>query len=216
MHETSELIDRVDAALAAGERDESKLTEGPLSVPGFCSPHIRHFFNNVAGYPDTRYCEVGTFRGASIVAAAFENSGHFTAIDNFSSTPKAIGQSREILLANLAASGLLGSVDFREGCGFLVSDRLDADSVNTFYYDGHHGEGSTAYAFVKFRPVLTSPCIVVIDDYLWPKVTRGVRAGLAIGKWSIAREWVKQSPGTGKGGETSWWNGLWVGVLEKQ
>ena len=48
---------------------ESKITQEVLDVVGMSSPKVRHFLNNICNRPGTRYLEIGSHFGSTLISA---------------------------------------------------------------------------------------------------------------------------------------------------
>ena len=84
---TDKLVIAVERALTQATLGISKLDKPIFFLNGMSSPKVRHFLNNLCEHPDTRYLEVGSWRGSTIISALYDN--HLTVsevicIDDFS------------------------------------------------------------------------------------------------------------------------------------
>ncbi len=201
-------------SIAMAEKGESRLPEGVLKLHSYSSPKVRHFFNNLCSLPSCSYLEGGCFLGGTTISAAYDNPGRFRALDDYS-YHEDVSKARTRLPARLERYKDHHNIEFIEGDLWQTIEKLEDESVNVWFYDAGHTEAETAYAFVKPKRILQPTCIVVVDDYRWPKVRKGVAAGLELGGWKVHRQWEMESPGIKHGGREGWWNGLWIGVLEK-
>ncbi len=214
MPTTSKLIEQVEKALAAGEAEQSKIPPDVLALHGYSSPKIRHFFKVLCVFPVWRYLEGGCFLGATTIAAAYDNPGTFDCMDDYSYRED-VSKARKRLPANLEAFKEHAKIRFYEGDLWqTLRNKMGLNGVNVWFYDAGHTEAETAYAFWTVVMTLQRASVIIIDDYRWPRVQRGVTAGIAIGSWDVVREWEKTSPGIKHGGRENWWNGLWIGVVD--
>src|SRR5690242_17083526 len=60
--------EHVDKSIQNAIAGKSNLTEDILSIRGFCTPTIRHLFNNICNIHGA-YLEVGLFCGASYISS---------------------------------------------------------------------------------------------------------------------------------------------------
>ncbi len=81
---TLEWIAHVEESLRRADARESNLTRDILDVKGMCGTKNRHFFNNLCNFEGCTYLEIGSWNGASLVAAMQGNDLSATAIDNWS------------------------------------------------------------------------------------------------------------------------------------
>ena len=77
-------IAHVTAAFQNAEQCQSQLSDDVLSVRGMCGRFTRHFYNNLYHFENCHFLEIGSWAGASICAAMFQNTISAVAIDNWS------------------------------------------------------------------------------------------------------------------------------------
>ena len=210
----ADLIRFVEACISTGENEATQLPPDILKLHSYSSPKIRHFFQSLCSFDECSYLEGGCFLGGTTLSAAWTNRGRFMALDDYSYHEE-VSKARTRLPARLERYKEHCTIEFIEGDLWKTIERLPDDSVNVWFYDAGHTEAETAYAFCKPKRILQSPCVVIVDDYRWPKVRKGVAAGLDLGGWTVHRQWEMESPGVQYGGREGWWNGLWIGVLAK-
>ena len=63
----------VEGCLKLADDYRSKLTEMERTMPGDCSSKLRSFLNNVVSKENTKYLEIGLFRGSSFIPALYGN-----------------------------------------------------------------------------------------------------------------------------------------------
>jgi len=203
-----------DAAMSA-DLGHSKLPPEVLALHGMSAAKNRHFLSSLCAFDGCHFLEVGSYCGASVISASYDNPGRFTAIDNFETHPHA-SRGPNGLRANLDKFANHCDVDFREGDCWEIARHLAPDSVNVFCYDGDHSEAAHAYALVAFRPVLESVCLYIVDDWRWECVKYGTAAGLTLGNWAELKRWELDDPSIPHGRKHGWWNGVVVFLLEKR
>jgi len=203
------LARRVESALAAGQARRGRLTADLLQVEGFSTPQIRYFLNALCARPDTRYLEVGTWKGSTLLAASFRNPGRFRAIDDFS----AALQARETFQANRLAFQAECRVDFHElDCWSAEAVRKAGRDNNVYFYDGPHSVSDQYQAFTYYDRALSGLFIAIVDDWNFQSVRQGTRWAFADLGYRVhhereifTRRWLKDG----------WWNGFYVAVVEK-
>ena len=183
---------------------ELRFAEVLEAVPGLAQPNNLALLNIAARCLDEgdAYVEVGTYRGTSLIAAMFDNTGDFVALDNWS-----MGDgSREQLDLNLARFGLTGRPEILEGDAFetLRSGALDGRNVGVYYYDNGHEYEQQLEGMRLIEPYLASPALVIVDDTDWERVERAVDDYLE--QQPRATEILKID---GKDrGSPQWWDGM--------
>ncbi len=216
---------QAERAIGAAEAGRSALPASVLALEGYSSPTVRHFLNNLCRFAAANYLEVGTWKGSTLMSAAYGNRGRFTAIDDFSHHVQSEREGRQ-------ARAQLKRVRrrFRAQCRvrFHESDcwdeallrRLPRD-VNVYFYDGRHTFEDQYRAFTHFEGLLASSYVAVVDDWNRAYVREATRAALAeLGhevQWEkelFTRGWFRQHL-TGEWSGAHWFNGLLVAVLRK-
>ena len=203
-------IERVERAIAAAERRESKLSIQALSLPGMASGKVRHLLNNLAA---RRYLEVGVWKGATFVATCYgRRLESATAIDNFSGFQDEPGGD-ERLLANVSPllpdqPITLHPVSFFD----LPADELPRN-IDLFFYDGDHRPEAQRQAILRAWPILANEAIIVVDDTRHPGVLEATRQGLTVVGAHVLHEWLL--PARFNGDTEQWWNGLYVAAVRK-
>jgi hypothetical protein len=129
------------------------------------------------------YVELGTYHGASVIAAMRGNEGKdFVAIDNFSMGPVSVrGRSnppvsREALEANLRRFGADGAT-ILEGDALELLERgaFEGVHVGVFYYDAAHSYEAHLRALQLVEPYLADSALLIVDDSDWEQVGRAIR-----------------------------------------
>jgi hypothetical protein len=172
---------------------------------------IRHLLNRLGELPGCRYLEIGAFYGATLLAASYDNAGSFLSVDDFSKFNNP--DPRPILHANLSRFNDHCHVDFRELDCWQLPTELEPGSVGIYFYDGNHTFEAQRDALVRFADVFTDPFVLLVDDWNFDHVQDGTQTALEQLGWSVAEEWCRHTAYNGDA--ASWWNGLFVAVIEK-
>ncbi len=161
------------------------------------------------------YLELGTYHGASLIAAMRGNEAHdFVAIDNFSIGPVSVRDrsnppaSRAELDANLTRFRMDGAA-IVEGDALELLERgaLEGLRVGVFYYDAAHSYESHLRALQLVEPYLADSALLIVDDSDWEQVGRAIRDYLA---WQPRARMLIEIEGAAAD-RPWWWEG--VGVL---
>ena len=74
----------VQAALELADQGQAKLTQRERELFGLSSTRLRCLINNVCAPDNTRYLEIGVYRGSTVVAAAYGNkTTKVVGVDNY-------------------------------------------------------------------------------------------------------------------------------------
>lgn len=203
------LIDHVKKSIDIGKNRSSKLDKKVLKVPGMVCPKIRHFLNAICSIDGCRYLEVGSWRGASLIAALYDNFNTYgVAIENFSRfNSEEINESE--LRKNLHV--FLPHIDVElitESCWSVDLTRFKLP-FNIYFYDGRHLKYTQKKAFTYFNSILTNPFIAIIDDWNILAVREGTQYAFDILGYEIVFDDIL-SPKTIKCK-----NSIYVAVIKK-
>lgn len=211
------MIKHVKDAVAKACALRSKLTDGVLALEGMSSPKVRHLLNNLCNFEGCNYLEIGSWKGSTVISAGFRNNGQFTAIESFR---KRYGQEtspKGALLANKERFSRSAPFVFYEADSWEFDVSLISPRVNVYFYDGDHTPEGTGKAFTHFNAALADTFVLVMDDWNRGRIrdatSRAIRRSYRI---LYARELFtpgrKHEPNDTP---SSWWNGLYVAVLQK-
>lgn len=210
---SSPLVGHVVDSVALAEHGESALTPEILALGGMSSAKVRHFLNNVCSRVNTRYLEVGTYAGSTLVSALFRNwfstsSAH--AIDDYSQFGgwEAFQTVTEQHL--IPGQFTFWRDDFRN-----VKPEYIAP-INVYFYDGAHEAKDQYDAITHFWPCLANEFVLIVDDWLEPQVKQGTFAALDYLNGQYEMLLKMEMPSRGNGDTEQWWNGLFVAVIRKK
>ena len=228
------MIERIQKAIDSAIRGESRLPAAAAQVPGMIGSHVRHLLNNLCSEPGSVYLEIGVHVGASFVAALAGNEDtlaqgyaidNFAGEENFRGVPKPEYKPEQFALfqAHMAKylSGYFG-IDGRIGVMNANLHEVSlvhfqelafgtAQHVMIFYYDADHEQ--TQAGIQRFLPCLTSPAILLVDDWIRPNVRTGTREAIAEGGFRTIHEWVLKADPLNR--EGTWWQDFYVAAIER-
>lgn len=207
MDNTQTLIEFLKNAIEMGNQEKSKLHPKTFNVPGFTSNKIRHLLNNIGELPNLNYLEVGVHKGATFVAANYENKmSSSIAIDNWCEFPEE-GFSKQEFIRH--TNNLLVADSFKiyeQDCFTITKEQLP-NPINCYLYDGCHSYESQMRSLTYFYPLLDDVFIFMVDDWDWDDPKRGTRQAIADLKLNVLFEREL--------GGKEWWNGFFVALLKK-
>ncbi len=152
--------------------------------------------------PGESYVEVGSLKGASLIAAAHRAAGNLVGIDDFSMQEA----SRDRLEANLARFGAEATVLEGDAFELLRGGALDGRRVGAYYYDAAHGYEQQLEGLRLVEPYLAERALLIVDDSDWDQVDAAIRDYLAA--QPRARELLRL--GGKDRGQPWWWEGVSV------
>lgn len=209
------LCERLRRALSGAELGRSKLPREVLEIRGFSSPRVRHFLNLISEGQSTRYLEVGTWKGSTLVSAAFGNSGRFVGVDNFSEFRfRGLLSPRATLARVRKRFEREAKTEFVEGDAWEIPLPALPRGVEIYLYDGEHSEESHVRAFTRFDSLFAREFVALVDDWNWEAVRSGTRRAFDELRYSILDEIELRTRGNRR--REDWWNGFYAAVLRKR
>lgn len=201
-------IQHVEKAAADAEKRISKCSQEILALDGMSGITTRHFYNNVVSMENTRYLEIGTWKGSSTCSAMFENNADVVCVDNWSE----FGDVKKDFLENVEKFKGSNKLTIVEKDAFATSMADFPHKFNIYLYDGHHSVESHEKSLTHLIDAMDDIFIFIVDDWGWGDSKTGTRQALA--KLDLIVEYEKsyETPG---GGGAEWWNGTGVMVLRK-
>lgn len=184
-------------------------------MDGMSGTKTRHFYNNLLAMDDARYLEIGTWKGSSVCSAMCGNKATVVCIDNWSE----FGGPKAEFLNNFAMFRGDNNASFVETDCFNV-DTSRLHKFNIYLYDGNHTENSHYKALVHFLDCLDDTFIFIVDDWNWYDVRNGTYN--SIKKLNLEVLYEKEIRLTNDNSHTphelgaaTWWNGIYIAVLQK-
>ena len=200
-------IDAVTQAIDHAIHGQTKLNVKALNMEGMSSPKVRNFLNKLLETPESRYLEIGVWRGSTFYSALYGNNPIYaTSIDNFAT----FGGHETIFRNNMNDVGV--PYEFINDDCFNLKNKLDK-KYNIYFYDGEHYENDQEKALTYYYDNLDDEFIYICDDWNFPSVPIGTANGLAKTNLKVIQEWTLESKHNGD--TENWWNGLWIAVLRK-
>lgn len=126
---------------------------------------------------DEAYVEIGTYHGASLIAAMLGNEGkRFVGVDSFT-----LGEgSLDKVEANLARYGLaVPEILVGDAFELVPAGGLGEAKVGVWYYDAAHAFEAQLEGLRIAEPLLVPGALVIVDDTDWDDVERAMNAYLA-------------------------------------
>jgi hypothetical protein len=207
------------ALRALREHDDFEDARPLVAVEGLSSPRVCAFLNQLVKRlgPEERYLEVGTFRGRTLLSAAYENLGK-----------TCIGCDRFRFWGRFTGPGFLAKRALYENIQRYQSDsaniefhpvssrRLFAEQrvkgpIGVYFYDGDHSYESTFHGIVSAAPLLSERAVVLVDDWNDPVIRMATDD--AFSRAELRELWRRELPGDHS--ERGWWNGLGVFFVER-
>ena len=204
----SDLVSFTKDAFHKASNNQSKLSPFELNIEGMSGNKGRHLLNNLCSIPQTRYLEVGMWRGSTLCSAIKGNSVIATGIDNWSEFGGPMGDCKNNV-EKCKGSSQVKIID--QDCFTVDKSSLDGP-YNVYFYDGGHSEIEQYKAITYFDEVMADSFVLVVDDWMQLEVVRGTLFGLKDMKYDILWENHCRSVDFNR---DDWWCGLYLAVVSK-
>jgi hypothetical protein len=215
----SDLINRIDVAIANAEALRGGLSKEAALVEGMTGIKVRFLLNHLCADLGAVYLEVGCYKGATLCSALSGNHGSVKKAYSFDLGNYLGEDTRTSFAENIARC--LGQ--YREDqLNFIIGDafalgRIGKGDATLYFYDGDHRRASQRDALTKMYSWLADEFIYVVDDWNEIAVQEGTFEGIIEAslnpKYFIA---LAHGPRGGDGRTEGWWNGLGIFVLAKR
>lgn len=194
-------------SLALNESSNLGNEASRLYLEGWSSPKVRHLLNNICGGGSRiNYFEVGIYKGSTFISALFGNFDiKATGVD-----VKITKDLKDNLVKHL--SGYSNFETIESDC-FELNQEKFINSVDVFFYDGLHSQKCQEKAFTVMNPIFKKRFVVIIDDWNEQKVKNGTKLGISKMGYNVI--YKRSLPSSGNGDLESWWNGIYIAILEK-
>ena len=209
-------IDHIKQSLESADINKSKIDNEVIQMDGMSGIKTRHFYNNLLTMNDSRYLEIGTWKGSSVCSAMCMNNATVVCIDNWSE----FGGPKETFLNNFNNYKGHNNATFIEADCFKL-DISTLPKFNIYMYDGPHEENHHYMALTHYYNCLDDIFIFIVDDWNWKKVRDGTRNAINKLKLLVLYEYEKNTtadnthPIIGSTEQREWHNGIYVSVLKK-
>jgi len=212
----AELKLHIENAFEKAEKGQSKIDTEILNMEGMTGKKTRHFYNNLLNKDDARYLEIGTWKGSSVCSAMCGNKANVTCIDNWSE----FDGPKDEFLKNFNKYKGENNANFIEQDCYKV-DISQLSKFNIYMYDGNHTHDSHYKALIHYFNCLDDIFVFIVDDWNWIDVRNGTYD--SIKKLNLSVLYEKEIRLTDNNSHTAepiaretWWNGIYVAVLQKQ
>ena len=215
------MLDAVKNALVKSNKEESKLSQTVLDIPGLTSNKVKHFINNICEVPDCKYLEVGVFQGAMFASALQGNNIVANAVDNWSDTSNVPmkdidikaekGNTKELFKKNIRPHV--------SGKSIVIVDSDSEDSLskipvksNVVLYDGEHTVEAHYSFLTKYNNKIDNTFCFIVDDWNWSQVRHGTERSIETLGYKVL---FKKEIFTKGEDPNDFWNGLGIFVINK-
>jgi len=222
-----DLVKIAKNAIKNSENNKSKLNKEALLVDGMSSTKSRHLLNNLCNFPEVVYFEIGSWKGSTVIASSFENKGKFYALDQFSSKFKQKESASIDFYANKEKFSKHCDYTFFEEDSWKFDISKIKEKVNVYFYDGDHTLEGTIKAFTYYDSIFADQFIMIMDDWNRDHIRTATKKALKNYNILFEKEFFTPNKKNDPHGQNAlgsmidrkvdtWWNGIYLAVLEKK
>ncbi len=202
-------------SLSKANNYESKITTELINMYGMTGKKTRHFYNNLLNFVDARYLEIGVWKGSSVCSAMYKNKASITCIDNWSEFENPRNEFYNNI-NNFKGENIVSI--FEEDCFNIDISKLS--KFNIYMYDGAHTYDAHYKALTYFYNCLDDLFILIIDDWNWDIVRNGTIDAIKNLNLNIIYEeeirlTYDNSHTNIEIAKETWWNGIYIALLQK-
>lgn len=187
-------------------------------VLGYTSSKVQRLIHLLCRPEGTRYLEIGTHLGGTLIPALWGNPHVVAAcLDNWTwgwtadDSPQRA--TRERLQEKLDTWVPEADVLVVEGDMFTVDLAPFPRDITVFFYDGPHSRQGQYQGFVRFDPLFAHRFVTLVDDWNWVEPREQTARAFKDLRYRVEAEWIL--PAVTQRDVEQWWNGLYVALVEK-
>jgi hypothetical protein len=216
----------LEKSIAKAEKLESKITNELLKIEGMTGKMTKHFYNNLLELEDSKYLEIGSYKGSSTCSALYRNKANVVCIDNWHDF--FLNELHNNVSSTQPINEFLGNIQkykgennfsfYREDCFTIDVNKLG--KFNIYLYDGCHKYESQYNALKYYINNMEDLFIYIVDDWNDEPVRKGTFD--AIRDLNLKNVWNHEIRLTNNNkhtpphiAESTWWNGVYICILEK-
>jgi len=220
------MIKHIENSLKWAQLEVSKLNQDVADIRGLTSMKVRCFLNNICSEERTVYLEIGSYQGATFLAALYANNINAIAIDNWGvekmlpaitpmwgniKEPVVRTKSKDIFLQNLKNFKGTNNVQVLDENYLNFDKKSLLYRPNVVFYDGEHTFKDQYQVLTEFKDYLADEFVLIVDDWNWEK--RGVLKGIK--DLNLNVKYKKEIFTKGEDSD-DFWNGLGIFLLSRK
>lgn len=204
------------------EKEHSNLPDWILEMDGMSGRKYRHFINNlIDSLDDSRYLEIGCWKGSTSCSAIYGNDVKAYCIDNWAE----FGGPKNIFYENIQkCTNECDDIEivFEEG-DFRNIKYDDIGKHNIYLFDGPHKKEDQYDGLVIPQNALDDEFIFICDDWNWEPVRSGTLNAIADSNLEVlfskeirTTDDDSYPPEENTKQNSDWHNGYYISVLRKK
>lgn len=223
----------IDAVLALSDKDQSKIGERERELFGLSSVRLRSFMNNVCSKEDTKYLELGVYRGATLLSALYGNKAlKAIGVDNFKYEERELKRwaSEGDIWPNMKTQ-LTANIDRYKEPGLPIDttnltmiqddfeniDYTNYGKFNVIFFDISAPTVDQYKTFFnKIMPALMSESIIIFSNYSNENHSKAINEVLTDLPAGLSVSWKRNRTSSGLSDSTKYYSGILILGTEKK
>jgi hypothetical protein len=207
----------VETAFLNADNYISNISNDIINIHGMSGTKIRHFLNNLLTMEDARYLEIGTWKGSSVCSAMYNNNATIVCIDNWSEFCD--HTTRNEFLVNFEKFKGKNNATFIESDCHIVDISI-LPKFNIYLYNGNYNNNNIIKSLTHYYDCLDNIFIFISFDWNWKHVRDETISSIEKLKLNVLhkkeiRMTSDNSHTNELQGKNTWWNGLYISILQK-
>jgi hypothetical protein len=217
----------IEESFSKAENGLSKLIPELFNIEGMTGIKTKHFYNNLLEMDNSKYLEIGCYKGSSTCASLYNNNANVTCIDNWHDF--LLNELHNRVDSKGPINEFLKNIEKYKGNNivqFLNEDCFTVDTnklqkFNIYLYDGNHSYESQYNALKYYINNMEDIFIFLVDDWNDEPVRRGTMDSIRdlnlenLWNYEIRLTWDNTHTPPEIAHKT-WWNGLYICILQKK
>ncbi len=214
-------------SIEKAESGISKLINELYTIEGMTGKITKRFYNNLLELENTRYLEIGCYKGSSTCSAMYRNKANIVCIDSWHdfllnehhNRVSSTGPINDFLSNINKYKGENNITFYNEDCFKIDISKLG--KFNVYLYDGDHSYESQYNALKYYIDSMDDIFVYIVDDWNDEPVRSGTFD--AIRDLKLENVWNHTVRLTFNNTHTppdiaheTWWNGCYMCILKKR
>lgn len=202
---------------------ESKLPSWILELEGMSGKKYRHFINNLINLvPNSKYFEIGCWKGSTLCSALYNNNVISYAVDNWSEFQGPRVEFENNVKKCIDESSNTVDIDYQfEETHYLNVEYSNIGKYNVYLYDGPHQYQDQYNALTLGLSALENEFIFICDDWNWDFLREATKKSIEDLNLEVlySMEITTSAEDYAKGirfQNSDWHNGYFISVCRKK
>lgn len=202
------LKNHVKECIEKTEENNSNLNNEIINMEGMSGIKTRHLINNICSWEESKYLEIGCWKGSLTCSALYNNKLTCMAIDNWSE----YGGPKEEFLENFNKyKGNNDATFLEKNCWKIEESSIGR--FNIFIYDGDNNNDSHYNSLKKYFEAIDDEFIFLVRD--WNLLDIQNQVDRVLKDLELITEFKSEFK-TESDSDKDWYNGLGIFILSKK